>query len=49
MFTGKVPFEHERELIEAYADVGLDCLVIWESELEDDPAGVRGRLGAFLA
>ena len=48
MFTGKVPFEHERELIEAYADVGLECLVIWESEVKSDPAGVQGRLEAFL-
>jgi hypothetical protein len=49
MFTGKVPFEHERELVEAYADVGLECLVIWESEIDDDPAGVRGRVEAFLS
>ena len=49
MFTGKVPFEHERELVEAYADVGLECLVIWESEIETDPAGVRGRVEAFLS
>jgi hypothetical protein len=48
MFTGKAPFEHERELIEAYADVGLECLVIWESEVKSDPAGVQGRLEAFL-
>ena len=49
MFTGKAPFEHERELIEAYADVGLECLVIWESEVKSDPAGVQGRLEAFLS
>jgi hypothetical protein len=49
MFTGKVPFEHERELIEAYADAGLECLVIWESEIEDDPVGVRGRIESFVS
>ena len=48
MFTGKAPFAHERELIEAYADVGLECLVIWESEVDDDPDGVRGRVASFL-
>jgi hypothetical protein len=29
--------------------VGLECLVIWESEIDDDPAGVRGRVEAFLS
>ncbi len=49
MFTGKVPFEHERELIDAYADVGIECLVIWESEVKNDPVEVRSRIGAFVA
>jgi len=48
MLTGRAPFEHERELIEAYADVGLECLVIWESEVESDPEAVRSRVAAFL-
>lgn len=49
MFTGKVPFEHERELIDAYADVGLECLVIWESEIKNDLVEVRARVAAFVA
>jgi hypothetical protein len=49
MFTGKAPFEHEQELINAYADVGIQCLIIWESEVKYDPDGVRGRLEAFLS
>ena len=49
MLTGRAPFAHERELIEAYADVGLECLVIWESEVESDPDGVRGRVASFLS
>jgi hypothetical protein len=49
MFTGKAPFEHEQELIDAYADVGIQCLIIWESEVKSDPDGVRGRLEAFLS
>jgi len=49
MFTGKAPFEHESELIEAYAEVGLECLVIWESEVKADPENVKIRLAEFLA
>ena len=48
MFTGKAPFEHEQELIEAYAEVGLECLVIWESEIKTDPENVKIRLTKFL-
>jgi hypothetical protein len=48
MFTGKVPFAHEQELISAYAEVGIECLVIWESEVHAEPEGVRERLAAFL-
>jgi len=48
MFTGKAPFEHEAELIEAYAEVGLECLVVWESEIKVDPENVKRRLIEFL-
>lgn len=48
MFTGKAPFDHEQDLIEAYAEIGITCLVIWESEVKSDPAGVQVRLEAFL-
>jgi len=48
MFTGKAPFDHEQELIEAYSEVGIDCLVVWESEVKSDPEGVAGRLRDFL-
>ena len=51
MFTGKAPFEHEQELIDAFADIGIDCLVIWESEVRgkgSDPEAVRERLSVFL-
>jgi hypothetical protein len=48
IYTGKAPFDHEQELIEAFADIGIRCLVIWESELKADPEAVRGRLGEFL-
>lgn len=52
MFTGKAPFDHEQELIDAFADIGIQCLVVWESEVKgkgSDPEAVRQRLGAFLA
>jgi len=48
IFTGKAPFDHESELIGAYAEVGLECLVIWESEVKTDPENVKSRLRAFL-
>jgi hypothetical protein len=47
MFTGKAPFDHEQELIDAYADIGILCLILWESEVKTDPEGVRARLTKF--
>ena len=47
--TGKAPFDHESELIAAYADIGIECLVLWESEVKRDPDGVRARLLAFVS
>jgi hypothetical protein len=49
MFTGKVPWEHEQELVAAYAEVGIECLVLWESEVLSAPDEVRARLAEFLA
>ena len=48
MFTGKAPFAHEQDLIEAYAEIGITCLVLWESEVKSDPDSVRSRLEGFL-
>jgi hypothetical protein len=48
MFTGRSNFEHESELIEAYREVGIQCLIIWESEIKGDAEGVRLRLEEFL-
>lgn len=48
MFTGKAPFAHEQDLIEAYAEIGITCLVLWESEVKSDPDSVRSRLEWFL-
>ena len=48
IFTGKAPFDHEQELVEAYADIGIRCLIVWEGEVKTDPAGVAARLAAFL-
>ena len=49
MFTGKAPFEHEQQLIEAYAQAGLACLVVWEQEFNEDPDAVRVRVLNFLS
>jgi hypothetical protein len=35
-------------LIEAYAEIGITCLVLWESEVKSDPDSVRSRLERFL-
>lgn len=48
ILTGKAPFAHEQELVDAYAEIGIECLVIWESEVEKNPEDVRGRLSSFL-
>lgn len=48
MFTGKAPFEHEQDLVDAYREVGIECLVLWESEVLSSPDEVRARLAAFL-
>lgn len=48
MFTGKANFDHEQELIDAFKDIGIDCLVIWQSEVKSDPDAVKVRLQAFL-
>jgi hypothetical protein len=48
MRTGKAGFEHEQELVDAFADIGFECLVVWESHVKNDPDEVGGRLRAFL-
>lgn len=48
IITGKAPFDHESEPVAAYANVGLDCLVVWESEVKGNPDGIRERLRVFL-
>jgi len=48
MRTGKAPFDHEQEVIQAFAEVGLECLIVWESEVKLKPEEVKARLRAFL-
>lgn len=48
-FTGSTPLVHEQELITAYADVGIECLVVWESEVNLLPKDVSLRLEAFIS
>jgi hypothetical protein len=47
IFTGKAPFEHEQELVDAFVGIGITCLVIWESEVKADPEIVKSRIGSF--
>lgn len=48
IFTGKATFDHEQELIEAFAEIGIQCLVLWESEIYSQPQEIKERLQAFL-
>lgn len=47
--TGMSKEDHERNTIEAYAEVGLDCLVIWESDILSDEQSVVDRVRVFLS
>jgi len=47
-FTGIPEKQHERALIKAYAAVGIMCLIIWESQVKENPRAVRQRIWRFL-
>ncbi len=49
MFTGSSNFEHEQQLVDAFADIGVKCLVIWESTFKADPEATRARVLTFLS
>lgn len=48
MFTGKANFEHESELVTAFEEVEIECLVVWESEVKKSPVDTKKRIRAFL-
>jgi len=48
MFTGKAPFDHESELVAAFKEIGIECLVVWESEVKSDPQEVERRILSFV-
>lgn len=48
LFTDKANFDHEGDLVEAFADIGIQCHVVWESEFEEDPVGVVEKVKQFL-
>ena len=47
MKTGVANFEHEQELVDAFAEIGIECLVLWESGVEKDLEAVQERLVRF--
>jgi hypothetical protein len=47
-FTGLSKQDHEKLLIAAYAGVGIRCLVLWESQVNENPRAVRQRIRRFL-
>ena len=40
--------ENPQELIDQYRQVGLDCLVLWESEIKKQPDMVREKIYSFI-
>lgn len=48
-FTGLDPKVHELDTIAAYLEVGLDCLVIWESDFHASADAVVARITQFLS
>ena len=48
MKTGRANWEHEQELVDAFADIGIECLIIWESEVKADLGTVGDLIQAFL-
>jgi len=45
--TGESTVDHESRIVAAWAGVGFRCLVVWEAELDDEPA-LRSRISSFL-
>jgi hypothetical protein len=48
MFTGKANFEHESELVHAFKEVGIECLVVWESEVKNHLHETKERVLSFI-
>ena len=48
MKTGKLPFDHEQELVDAFRDIGIACLVVWEGGVKRDAVGVAERVQQFV-
>ncbi len=47
-FTELLPKEHEKEIVEAYAEIGIECLIIWEHEFHENLNEVRVRIEKLL-
>lgn len=51
IFGGKDFFhteEEAKELIESYKNIGLDCLIIWEHEIYNQPEIVKNQVNNFI-
>lgn len=46
--TGQTREEHESEMVSSYAQVGIECLVIWEDDFYENTEEVKNRLVDFL-
>lgn len=41
--------ENPQNLIDLYAQAGLDCLIFWEREIYDNPKGVLNKVEGFIS
>lgn len=48
-FTGQDPVDHCRELVESYADIGIQCLIVWEKDIRKKHNNVRDVVLDFLS
>jgi hypothetical protein len=48
MFTGKANFDHEQELVDAYRDIGIECLIVWEHDYLVGSPEVLERVRQFF-
>lgn len=46
--TGVEREEHERQVLASYKEVGIECLILWESEVKDDWETCQEKLEEFI-
>jgi hypothetical protein len=47
-FTGMSRSAHQKDVIEYYKKAGIDCLVLWEENINRNPDGTKNKISKFL-